>query len=80
MLFNGLTIKYLMIGIKFVKKGIIYERMKIMVKERLIMTSITKMEELKKYSNLDKVNWQIVEKIMNFKEETRKISKQVLFL
>ena len=44
-------------GINFVKTGVMYKRMKIMVKERLLMTSITKMEELKWYENLDKVNW-----------------------
>ena len=41
-LFNGLTIKYVIIGINFVKRGIIFERMKLMVKERLVMSSLEK--------------------------------------
>ncbi len=79
-LINGLTISYIIKGINFVKKGIIYEKMKIMLKERLLLKSFNKLEELKKMKTLNQANWAKVEKLMNFQIEARKISKAVFLL
>lgn len=45
-LFNGLTIKYVILGINFIKKSLIHEKMKWMVKEKLVMKSLNKLSEL----------------------------------
>lgn len=79
-LFNGLTIKYVIRGIKFVEQGILFEKMKIMVKERLVMKSINKLEDIKKIKTLKEANWGKVEKIMKFNENIRLLTKNVFLL
>ena len=73
-LVNGLTIKYLMMAINFIKKSSIQEKMKIMVKEVLLMESFNNIEDIKTYSWLSKTNWIIVEDILNLNRKTKEIT------
>ena len=79
-LFNGLTIKYLIKGISFVKKGLMYEKMKIMMKQKLVMKSMNKLEEIKLHTFLNKTNWDKVERIMDFNKEIKNITNRIFIL
>ena len=79
-MFNGLTIKYIIKGIDFVKSGLLYEKMKIMMKQKLVMKSMKKLDEIKEHTFLNKTNWEKVEQIMNFKTEITNITNRIFIL
>lgn len=66
-LFNGVTIKYLILGLNFIQRSALREKMKIMIKEKILIGSITKLEELKSYPNLYMADWDKVDEIMDLK-------------
>ena len=77
-LINGLTIKYVMKAIKFIKKDHMQSKMKIKVKEVLLLHTFNKMEDIKAYPWLSKANWKKVEEILDFKKKTREITSAAI--
>ena len=77
-LVNGLTIKYLMRGIKFVEETALQYKMKVIVTEKLLKKAILKIEELKPKKWLKKTNWNDVREILQMRKTMKTVTKKAL--
>lgn len=68
-LLNGLTIKYVIIGLDFIKKDLIQDKVDFIIKKTLLLESLKKLEKIKKHKWLNKTNWTKVEEILELKKK-----------
>ena len=67
-------------AIKFVQKGVLNEKLKIIVKERILFSTISKINKLKGMKQFEMVNWMEVEEVMRVHADTREITRKALVL
>ena len=67
-------------AIKFVQKGVLNEKLKIIVKERILFSTISKINKLKRMKQFEMVNWMEVEEVMRVHADTREITRKALVL
>lgn len=74
-LVNGLTIKYIIIGIGFVKKGILFDKMKLLAKEQLNTLSVQKIHEMQSDSKYKYANWDVIYTLIKLQENTKYVMR-----
>ena len=77
-LLQGLTIKYMMVGIQFVKKGILFDKMKQLTKAQLNTLTVQKINKMQQEHKYRMANWDIIYSLVKVREHTQHMVKQMM--